>query len=502
MIITRSTSNAGKSLLGLWLGCGLFVGCSSSTPEAASEADPAATAEASATASAPQIARPIIVPPSTVGVTKPSAAMIAAEATLAAIAGIVDRPEGEPTHGNADTARGYAKTFAEQMTEYDQRIVGATLDRTKLNDNYRVWCEMKYNSCLFIVHVPGYKDLTPEAVTLIRDRAYDRAQNLMRGVLRVGGRLGVELRSDGESIEVMTGTCTAPSVVARDSVGTVVKDRKLLLPFIQDRTTAQPIAQTSGHASGLTFGPTNPAIPKATKGTIIDLGDGRFAVVGDVVKPKNKPPRDPKPGPIKTEFDVRIALEDLQPDANSFDRNDAINRLKEVAAPIGPRAEVCAALLAVSRTDGNLRRNRAIEALAVWGDASTVETLKANLATTEDVFERRDIYAVIVKLQGASAIEWLFDQATKNKSNEMAVERALQTLGPEAEPKFILELQSNEPFRQKLACKALGGMGTRASLSYLRKIERNGDKSVQFSAGVAANAIERREEKNAGKLKP
>lgn len=492
MNFPRFTTSATKTLLGLCLGCGPLVGCSSSTPEASPETPKETPLEQSAPVKLPTVTRPTFQPsPALTATRTPQAiASAAAASALVAIEAAVDRRNGEPAQGNTEEARTFAKEFITEMTDFDQRVVGAAVDRTTHGDNYRAWCELQAGSGLFVVNVPGYGELSPDLVATVRAHAFERAQHIARNRLQVGDRLAVALRAEGRSIELMTGTYTEPAFAARDSLGLILTDRNLLYPFVRNPPPTSTTASTTMPSGAPIAPPTNPG---AAEGMLVRLPNGQLTVVGTAAKP-DKPRRDPRPGPIMTEADVRLALEDLQPDANRFDRNDAIDRLGKVAAPSGPRSEVTAALLKASQGEGHVARMDAIKALRIWGDASTVEILKANLASTTDRYERHDLIMTVFSLQRDDALDWLLELAGKNKSDEYAVEDAMAKLTPAVEPRLQSLLQSKDPLKQRLAIKALGKMGSTQSLPFLKFLTKNPDPMVKGSAGNAIFQIEYREE--------
>ncbi|MCR9118022.1 MAG: DUF4190 domain-containing protein [bacterium] len=141
-------------------------------------------------------------------------------------------------HGNNEEAKEMAKEFSEVMGDMRDVLLGeqevSELSLTK--GEFVTYCELQHDRCLFLVHVPDYRNYKPEAKELVANLAWSTAMLAAREKLPAGAKLGVGLRGIIQYGAVMTGEIVGPEVEeVLDARETNTTDSDDLFPFVQPK---------------------------------------------------------------------------------------------------------------------------------------------------------------------------------------------------------------------------------------------------------------------------
>ncbi len=98
--------------------------------------------------------------------------------------------------GNSPAATELAQKYAQALQA--MRAEDFTPDRDRVfsltEGRFVVYCELHTGRCLFLVHVPSYRDFAQEAKRELESRAWELAQGTVQGTLQPEDRLAVGLR--------------------------------------------------------------------------------------------------------------------------------------------------------------------------------------------------------------------------------------------------------------------------------------------------------------------
>lgn len=142
---------------------------------------------------------------SDVGPYSPKRALAAAETMIAAKR---DLPSGR---GNNPEAIALATTFAERMKmASDEAFTSNRKPLVQLSGGeYLTFCELHEDRCLFLVHVPSYRNFTGDAKKVLAELAWVNAQMTVAGKIPARSRLAVGLRGTILYGDIMLGQCPA-----------------------------------------------------------------------------------------------------------------------------------------------------------------------------------------------------------------------------------------------------------------------------------------------------
>lgn len=115
---------------------------------------------------------------------------------------------GESPSGNTDAARQLADRYSQALQVMRESLF--TADRERLfsltQGEFLVHCEQRPGRCAFLVHVPAYRDFTPEAKELLEVGAWRLAQHLVEEAAAAEDALAVGLRGTALYGAVLVGT--------------------------------------------------------------------------------------------------------------------------------------------------------------------------------------------------------------------------------------------------------------------------------------------------------
>jgi HEAT repeat protein len=130
-----------------------------------------------------------------------------------------------------------------------------------------------------------------------------------------------------------------------------------------------------------------------------------------------------------------------------------------------------------------------VKALAVWGTERSVPVLAGLLTDKTDVFTR----AEALKALGAFPDPRAAEAVAKYLPNDMhGASRALETMGPVAEPAVLLLLKHDKPEVRCAACRVLTIIGTKRSIPALEGATHDLGPFVAQNAREALAVIDRR----------
>jgi hypothetical protein len=122
-------------------------------------------------------------------------------------------PNGPVASGNSETAQKLAAEMSAAMTKlrdegYSKAAEKALLDQ---RDNFRTYCELRSNQCVFLVHIPELRRFTKEAQTSLASDAWGVAELVL--AKENAGKEGMKLAVGVEGLvfyeRVMTGRWVA-----------------------------------------------------------------------------------------------------------------------------------------------------------------------------------------------------------------------------------------------------------------------------------------------------
>jgi hypothetical protein len=150
---------------------------------------------------------------SDVGPFSPKRALAAAETMIAAKQ---DLPAGR---GNNPEAIALASSFATRMKRAsDEAFTSSRKPLVQLSGGeYLTFCELHEDRCLFLVHVPSYRNFTGDAKKVLAEIAWVNAQMIVAGKLPARSRLAVGLRGTILYGDIMLGNCPASEDELSDS---------------------------------------------------------------------------------------------------------------------------------------------------------------------------------------------------------------------------------------------------------------------------------------------
>jgi hypothetical protein len=132
--------------------------------------------------------------------------------------------------GNSPAATELAKQYAQALQAMRAEDFTADRDRVfSLTDGrFVVWCELHSDRCLFLVHVPSYRDFAQEAKRELESRAWELAQGTVQGTLQPDDQLAVGLRGVALYGAILVGPASGN---AAESPNYTRSERRELLAF-------------------------------------------------------------------------------------------------------------------------------------------------------------------------------------------------------------------------------------------------------------------------------
>lgn len=113
--------------------------------------------------------------------------------------------------GNSPEAEALAQEYAERLQKFSK--VAFTEGKKRLlstsQGEFLTYCELHEDRCLFIVHVPGYRDYESEAKEYMAKIAWSLAEATVKDKLESGNSLGVGLRGTLLYGDIMVGTVSS-----------------------------------------------------------------------------------------------------------------------------------------------------------------------------------------------------------------------------------------------------------------------------------------------------
>lgn len=125
-----------------------------------------------------------------------------------------------PGRGNTKEAIELANLFSKQMKKMsDESFTKGSKNSSLLSGGeYLTYCELHSDRCLFLVHVPAYREFTDEAKTALAELAWFNAQVTVAEKLKSGSRLAVGLKGAIFYGDILIGKSSASEQELSDSV--------------------------------------------------------------------------------------------------------------------------------------------------------------------------------------------------------------------------------------------------------------------------------------------
>ncbi|MGC8638795.1 MAG: HEAT repeat domain-containing protein [Isosphaeraceae bacterium] len=191
-----------------------------------------------------------------------------------------------------------------------------------------------------------------------------------------------------------------------------------------------------------------------------------------------------------SDSDLTETLADLKSLDNGR-RSRAANRLRDAAPVQNRRPEVVQALQALlTDRDGSVR-NAAIQAIGVWGDASSAPLLLEHL-NDDHYGSRGELFEALARIEpderiARAMLPWLAKDAGQ-------ASRVLRAMGSAAEPSLLEFVASDaRPESRVEACRLLKEVGTSRSLPELKELASKRDsEELGRAAGDVARRIRER----------
>jgi hypothetical protein len=191
--------------------------------------------------------------------------------------------------------------------------------------------------------------------------------------------------------------------------------------------------------------------------------------------------------PGKNSGEINVLLSIIQGNANSWDKNDALKKLAQIAPGDAQQRDVVAGMLEqIVVSDAPFIADEAANSLAVWWRPGTVDVMLPML--DEQVFapfKRQRAMRVLSKTGDKRAalpiMRWLLKDTD-------AVVTALIELGPAAEDEAIARLREKDAVARTGAARILGVIGTQKCLIELRRASN--DPRDPGAAAAARSALE------------
>jgi HEAT repeat protein len=195
-------------------------------------------------------------------------------------------------------------------------------------------------------------------------------------------------------------------------------------------------------------------------------------------------------GSLKGDSGLTLALADLKDPDNGV----RVRALRELArARPGPgdprRAETAATLVALLDDREPSIRVEAARALVAWATPESADAL-LNLLGSDSADLRHAAMDALARLGDKRAVPMIARHLLDGDRSHAT--RALQTLGPAAEPEVVRYLQHRDGAVRVAACRVLQVAGTRKSISALRMTTADRNREVARAALDALDGIARR----------
>jgi len=225
---------------------------------------------------------------------------------------IATKQDLPPGRGNTKAATELANIFAKQMKKMsDESFTKGSKNSLLLSGGeYLTYCEMHPDRCLFLVHVPAYREFTDDAKKVLAELAWFNAQVTVAGKLRPDSKLGVGLRGAIFYGDILIGKSSAEEQQLTDSAAGKKED--LLAFFISPQSTQSQ--ENSGNDKLLA---SNAIQPKPLEPDSVE--DDPF---GTAAPGESKTPSDDPFTAAEMESDESKSKSKIQAMANSNDRRE------------------------------------------------------------------------------------------------------------------------------------------------------------------------------------
>lgn len=183
---------------------------------------------------------------------------------------VLSDSHGQLALGNTDEAKNLAHDFAIDMTMISNTAFTEGPKRTiqLSGGNFLTYCELHEDSCIFIAHVPSYRDYEKDAKRILAELAWIEAVDITKDALDPGDKLAVALKGTFLYGDIMVGTHPGSNKDAKTWRDGESDD---LVSFFQDTITETLPEPEIASDMASNFGPTEEIQnPTATKTPAID----------------------------------------------------------------------------------------------------------------------------------------------------------------------------------------------------------------------------------------
>jgi hypothetical protein len=151
-----------------------------------------------------------------------------------------------PGRGNTETAIKLANAFAERMKKMsDESFTKGSKNSLLLSGGeYLTYCELHPDRCLFLVHVPAYREFTDEAKKVLAELAWFNAQVTVAEKLKPDSKLALGLRGNLIYGDILIGKTSAEEQQLMNRVAGKKED--LLAFFVPPEATQSQESSEKG----------------------------------------------------------------------------------------------------------------------------------------------------------------------------------------------------------------------------------------------------------------
>jgi HEAT repeat protein len=239
-------------------------------------------------------------------------------------------------------------------------------------------------------------------------------------------------------------------------------------------------SSSKGHTLSVSLAPVDDPVAFAKKIDFGEVGDINGRSIRVLAHSVGKPGTTPDP--------VARALEALKM-GNKDARRIALSQLAKLE-PTRRKAEVARAVEPHLRDSDQLVKERAIDAIGVWGTADNVPALVREL-DGQWVGPRRAAVKALGKLKDPAAIAPIARRLSDSGDTSDVV-RALTTFGRQAEPVALATLAGKDTTARAGACEVLKAIGTKKAVAPLTAAAEDADPRVRRKAAEALRAVKGR----------
>jgi hypothetical protein len=168
-------------------------------------------------------------------------------------------PHGETASGNSTEASGLAEKMVAAMTAIRAAHFTVSTEKSLIDqrDNFKIYCDLRSDQCVFLVHVPELRRFQAEAKASLGNYAWRAAREVLQTSHATNQpmKLGLGLRGVISYDRVMIGSYT-PGVGAANLRAAEVKEgfgcEKHLAPwFARSESNSPPILETESQRTAL-----------------------------------------------------------------------------------------------------------------------------------------------------------------------------------------------------------------------------------------------------------